>query len=261
MRDAVAAGLGAGVSRALLAAALAGSLIGCATKGDLVRLRTQVVALQERQDSLFRLLEQQNALLLDTLRASFDLQRNVRGQFSYQVAQLNDQLISIQELLGQTQQRLTDLRQQSEQMRQQSAIQTPFGNPPAGGVSGDATAEEIYNSGMEKLQQGSIATARAAFQALLHDYPNDPRAADAQYQLAETYYQEKDYDQALAALEEIPKQWPNHVRAPAALYRAGVIAEEQGKKTKAREYYQQVRQRYPDSDEAKQAEARLKALK
>src|SRR5690606_20791356 len=122
------------------------------------------------------------------------------------------------------------------------------------------SAEEFYALGVQKLGEGAYATARAAFQQVIREYPNDPRAADAQYQLAESYYAEQEYGEALSALELVPRQWPSSARAAGALYRAGVIAEEMGNRSRAREYYQEAVQRYPDSDEARQAAARLRAI-
>ena len=96
--------------------------------------------------------------------------------------------------------------------------------------------------------------------ARIREFPNDPRAADAQYQIAESYYAEEQRGEALSALELVARQWPSSARAAGALYRAGVIAEEMGNRSRAREYYQDVMQRYPDSDEARQARTRLREI-
>ena len=49
-------------------------------------------------------------------------------------------------------------------------------------------------------------------------------------------------------------------RAPAALYNLGLLAERRKDSAKAKEAYQRVVQKYPQSDEAALARDRLKAL-
>src|SRR5690606_11115575 len=72
-------------SASLCALGLAVALGGCATKNDLKQLRDQVVVMQARQDSLFRLLEQQNRDIIDSLRAGGELMMLVRGELGYQL--------------------------------------------------------------------------------------------------------------------------------------------------------------------------------
>ena len=49
-------------------------------------------------------------------------------------------------------------------------------------------------------------------------------------------------------------------RAPSALYNLGLLAERRKETAKARDAYQRVVQKYPQSDEAALARDRLKAL-
>lgn len=239
--------------------ALAAPLAGCATKKDLKLLRSEVVGLQARQDSLFLLLREQNHEILDSLRANSELTLRVRGDLGHQLLQMDQQLVQIQELTGQSQRRLAELRQQWESRNQQLAqIPAEPGEPePARG--GDA--DQLYQIGVEKLQQGAAGTARAAFQNVLQQYPTHEKAPDAQFQIAETYVLEKNYDAALRDFERVIELFPSAPRAPTALYRAGVLSEERGNIPKAREYFTRVRSGYPQSDEARLAAQKLERLR
>jgi tol-pal system protein YbgF len=119
----------------------------------------------------------------------------------------------------------------------------------------------LYRLGREQLQRGAATTARKAFEQLLHDHPGDDRAPDAQFSLAETYVIEKQYDRALAEFGRVVELFPSSSQAPTALYRAGVISEDRGSVTKAREYYSRVSARYPKSDEARLAADKLRRLR
>jgi tol-pal system protein YbgF len=243
---------------ALLALLLA-PLGACATKRDMRDLRDEIIVMQLRQDSLFRVMQMQTRTLLDTVRVSFDLQQNVRGDIGYQITQLIQRLGTVEELLNQQQVQFTDFRQRSEQILRAGAGGAAMAPAPAAGGSGE-DARTYYELGMQKVAEGSYATARLAFEGLLSTFASDPMAPDAQFQLAETYYLEQNYDRALEELEKVPQQWPASPRAPQALLRAGVIAQERDDAPRARRYYEQVVQRYAGSDERRQAEQRLRSL-
>lgn len=234
-------------------------LAGCATKQDVKLLQAEMVVMQVRQDSLFRVMQQQNRMLLDTVRSSFNLQQNVRGDLGHQITQLNQNLARIEALVGQQTQQGADLRAVIDQLLMAGPR---LGTPGAGGTGVSAEdARTYYELGMQKLGEGSYASARIGFEGLLRDYPADPLAPDAQFQIAESYQLEGNRDRAISEHEKVPQQWPDSPRAPQALFRAGVIAAESGNNNRAREYFQQVVGRYPQSDERRQAEARLRQLR
>src|SRR5690606_26651134 len=104
------------------------------------------------------------------------------------------------------------------------------------------------------------STARLAFEQLVSEFPAHVRAPDAQFQIGESFYRDEAYDEAYEALERVAGEWQDAARAPAALFRAGAIAEERREIERARRYYTQVRERYPDTEEARQAQAKLRSL-
>jgi TolA-binding protein len=174
--------------RIVVLAALVAPAAGCATKGDVRDLRDEIIMMQVRQDSLFRVMQMQTRMLLDTVRVSFDLQQNVRGDIGYQITQLLQRLVTVEELLSQQQVQFAEFRQRSEQiLRAGAAAQGGgFAAAAAAGASGE-DARTYYELGMQKLAEGSYATARMAFEGLLREFAGDPMAAAAQFQLAETY--------------------------------------------------------------------------
>lgn len=249
-------------ARYLMIPAVALVLSACATKSDVATLRRDMRAMQQHQDQSIQQLMQQNRQMLDTLSNAMNLQRDAAGMTSHRFQQLESSLARMEEIVGQTIQYITQLNAQLAQYGSSGAPgMTPAPGASAGSDGGGASsAEEFYALGVQKLGEGAYATARAAFGQVIREFPNDPRAADAQYQIAESYYAEEQRGEALSALELVARQWPSSARAAGALYRAGVIAEEMGNRDRARAYYQDVVQRYPDSDEGRQARARLRAI-
>ena len=240
-----------------LAAGLCAAVVvsGCATKKDLKQLRDEIVVMQARQDSLFREMQRQNRMLLDTIRTAFVMQADAQGQTSFrfnelanQVSRTEEVLVQLQTLVGQLMDRLN---------RPVPAASSQPGAPA--GSSGDAA--DAYAMGMASMQEQSWAAARYAFETILTQFASDPVAPDAQYQLAETFAAEGDTVRAVAELEKVEANWPRAPRAPTALLRAGVLSEESGNKSAARNFYNRVIQQFPGKDEERIARDRLNRLR
>ncbi|HEX2167355.1 MAG TPA: tol-pal system protein YbgF [Longimicrobiales bacterium] len=241
----------------LIPLAAAGLLVlgGCATKGDVRALRNEMYWMRQHQDSVLIEIQRQNRLLLDSISTTMALTVDARGttanqlrQFDRNVTQMGQLVSQVMGTLNRIEQRLTALEQR------------PAAAPVQGPTSGGMEPEQYYAAGMEKMREGSFSTARLAFEQLVAEFPDHVRAADAQFQIGESYYQDEAYDEAYEALERVAEEWEDAPRAPAALFRAGVIAEEQREFDRARRYFTQVRERYPETEEARQARAKLSSL-
>ena len=229
---------------------------GCATKRDVRDMQMELGRMRAQQDSLYQEIRRQNDLLADSVRGGAELVRSTRAQLSSQIRQLNDVVIAMQQLLGQTQQRITELRERAEAAQQQ---QQPAAQPPAGADA--AGAEELYRAGAGKLQEKSATAARLAFEQFLTTYPTHELAPDAQFGLAETYVLDKELEDAVTNFVRVAEAYPTSTRAPEALYRAGRISEDRNRRADARTYYQRVVQRYANSDSARLARDRLSRLR
>jgi tol-pal system protein YbgF len=243
---------------ALLASACTAA--GCATKSDIRTLQQDIAALRTRQDSVFRETQRQTRLLLDTLRTSFAIQQDVRGETSHRFQQLEQNLAQLEALISQTQLMIGQLNERLDRMSMQpiaggAGISPPDPSAPPGEADG------IYTTGMQLLSDGSVEAARAAFQEIVTRYPNDPRAPEAQYQVGETYYQQEEYERAIEEFEKVESQWPRAPRAPDALLRAGIIAQEQNQTSAARRFFQRVTQQFPNTDAAREASRRLRQIR
>lgn len=241
----------------LLVVGAAISLSGCATKKDMMLLRNDVMGMQARQDTLFHEL---SAAVMDTLLSSHQLMLRIRGDLGNQLLAMEQQLIQIQELTGQGQRQLNDLRQQWTLRTQETAGQPGEGAAVVTTMD-DADVEQTYGLGRQKLQEGSITTARAAFASILSSAPTHPLAPDAQLQIAETYVAEKNYAAAYKEFERVIELFANSAQAPTALYRAGLVAKEEGETTRARTYFSRVQSGYARSDEARLAGEELRRLR
>jgi tol-pal system protein YbgF len=117
----------------------------------------------------------------------------------------------------------------------------------------------MYDVSLQQFRRGSLATARLGFREFLRVFPTHERAADAWFYVGETLAAEAP-DSAAAVYESLVKAYPNSPRAPSALYKLGLLAEQRSDRPTARAYYQRVVAGYPRSDEANLARDKLTRL-
>lgn len=246
------------------------SVIGtaaCATKRDVrdlrVELRDQMALMRTRQDSTLTVLQQQQQAILDSLVQTTAALMQVRGDLSHELAQLQQQLEQVQALTGQVQAQLNQVQRNVDQrMGGGTAVQPSATAGGGGGASttaqGAATgAQQYYDIGIEQRNRGNLDTARRAFETVVDSFPRDPVAPEAQRQIAETYYLQEQYDNALKALDKVVQRWGDSPQAAEALYRAGMISKEQGNNQRAQEYFRKLVAAYPQSDAAALARKEL----
>ncbi len=247
--------------RLLLTVLAAITLSGCALKGDVRRVETQVADFREevaRADSAraVMLAERLDEILTIQNRAADSLGRlllSLRGQMRGDLTEVHRQLVAIQELTGQSQVRLNELRGQI----QRRSVE-PVAPPGQGGAHAPGEGpEDLYEIGIQQHRRGSPRTARAAFRRLLEDFPQHPRAADAQFFVGETFGADQP-DSAEAAYESVLADHPDSPRAPAALYRIARMHEQRGDMQAARLHYRRIVVGYPRSEEAELARTKLR---
>jgi len=243
--------------RGVLAVCLGVLAAGCATKRDVRTVQDEMSRLSARQDSLLRETRRQTQLILDTLKSGFDVQRDLGGETSHRFQQLEQNLSRLEEMINQTQLVVAQLL---ERLDRTSAMP---GGAPSGttGVASSSDVEDLYQQGQTFLQDQSYATARMAFEQIVTSHASDPRAPDAQFGLAETYAGEGNTDRAVEEFQKVERNWPRHEKAAQSLLRAGVVSLQANRRDRARDFFQQVRQRYPSSPEAQEADRQLRSIR
>ncbi len=249
---------------------------GCALRGDVRKVELQVEALRAemtRSDSARRVERDSLARVLVAVQATISAEQNalvqIRGDIRSDLQAVQQQLMALQELTGQSQQRLSELRSRLSNPAPAPpppADTTTGGGAPAAttaatpsGGTGSPGPDQMYDLTMQQYRRGSFTTARLGFREFLRLYPNDERASDALYFVGESFAPENP-DSASAVYQDVVKRFPNSPRAPSALYKLGLLAQQRGDKAGARTFFARVLAGYPRSDEANLARDRLQAL-
>ena len=238
---------------------------GCVTKGDIQGVQDDVALFKAetaRRDSaraaqLTQVIQVQQRVM-DSLTSSRKAVSQLRGDLASDLYNIQQQLVQLQELTGQSQQRLSELRTRLEARSEQISTTAP-GDTSAPPPASTASADQMYEASLAQLRRGSIATARQGLREMLRNYPTSNRAGDALYFIGQSFAAENP-DSAAVYYDQVIQKHPTSSRAASALYNLGLVAERRKETRKAREAYQRVVQKYPQSDEAALARDRLKAL-
>jgi tol-pal system protein YbgF len=209
---------------------------------------TEVIQLQRR--------------VMDSLTANRRAVAQLKGDLSTDLYNIQQQLVQLQELTGQSQQRLTELRTRLEARGAQIETAPPAmpgdsARPDPSGAS--ASADQMYEASLAQLRRGSLSTARLGLRELIRLHPTSERTPDALYFIGQSFASENP-DSAAAYYAQVVEKHAGSPRAASALYNLGLLAERRKDTAGARGAYQRVAEKYPQSDEAALARDRLKAL-
>ena len=120
-----------------------------------------------------------------------------------------------------------------------------------------ATGEELLKEGVAKLKKSDNAGARDSFTAFMAKNPKSPMVADAQFYVAESYFNEKWYEKAILEYQVVIAKYTKSARRAAALYKQAVSFEKIGDAANAKARFKDVVSVYPKSPEAALAKKKL----
>ncbi len=125
----------------------------------------------------------------------------------------------------------------------------------------EATPEALYQKALDTFRSGDAQKARDLFGKFLERYPRHELTANAHYWIGETYYAEKNYDQAILAFQEVIKNYPGKEKVPAAMLKQALAFRALGDTKSARYVLKKLVEEHPLADEAKTAKEKLKEFK
>ena len=138
---------------------------------------------------------------------------------------------------------------------------TPAVAPPVATTPAGESAPELYDRALKKIrEEQDFKAGRELMEAFLKRYPEHDLAVNAAYWIGETYYAEKNYEQAILQFEEIIQKYGDHPKVASAMLKQALAFESTGDQATAKLLLQRVIERYPLSDEAGKAKQKLQTL-
>lgn len=142
------------------------------------------------------------------------------------------------------------------------------GTPSEGGADtepGTSGTDEVPADVIGKLDlavshmmAGRNAVARVLLERAVVDHPDAPELAEVRYRIAETLYNEARWGQAARAFEVVLSNHPDSDWAAWSMLRQGESFESMNQPDNARFFYEDLVSKYPKSEAAKEAKAKLK---
>ena len=251
--------------------------------------------LQSTMDTRFAVLQnlsQQTADNATQMKAAVDaLQQKISSQneassgkldsVSGQMQGLNDSVDELKSRIAKLDKSVQDMQTQLQNIQAQPPSSMPAGqngmpggNPggtvsPSGPQGGQLPPPpqaqapplaDTYQAAVRDYNAARYDVAAGEFQDVLHYYPLDDLAGNAQFYLGEIAYRQQNYSDAISSYNAVLEGFPGSPKAPAAQLRKGLALLQTNKKDAGIRELRLLIQRHPQTPEAAQARSKLNGM-
>ncbi|MDL2275674.1 tol-pal system protein YbgF [Desulfosarcina sp. OttesenSCG-928-G10] len=136
----------------------------------------------------------------------------------------------------------------------------PVVTVPTSATGSEETDTALYEAAKKQFDTGNRAAARKSFEAFLTRYPKSSLANNAQFWIAETYYQEKWYEKAILEYQKVIENYPSGSKRPAALLKQAYSFLNINETGNARLILKDLVAQYPSTEEGAAAQKKLDSL-
>jgi tol-pal system protein YbgF len=284
------------VRRALLFIPLAGLLgavvapqLALAQKREYIQLQRDVTLLQEQVRDLQRSHEEKSAVVKTLLEQALDavnrmqssvadLQQSVRESqantqsrvdtLATQVQSLADATEELRARLGEISQQVAETRSVLESVDARLAPLGPGEAVEAGAATtplptkpqAPPSADVLYSTALRDFISGNYDLARQEFTDYLNYYGRTQLAGNAQFYIGETYYHQKEFRRAITEYNKVFDNYPKSYKIAGAHLKKGYALLELNEREAGTRELRDLVEKFPTSEEAKWARARLERL-
>lgn len=140
------------------------------------------------------------------------------------------------------------------------APQSPGAEPETEPPPAEKNPGEKYDLGAKEFADGNYESARKLLREYLAEAPGGDEAAEATFLVADSYFREKFYEEAILEYQNTIEAWPASPRIPLCQLNQGIALLKIGKPNEAGLFFESLIEAYPDSPEAETAREHLKTL-
>jgi len=169
---------------------------------------------------------------------------------------IRETLAEVNSRLGKLDQRVADLENTIRMMQAPPAPPAAQASGPPPGVS----ARSLYDDALRDKMGGNFDLALQQFTNYLAWFGDTEMAPNAQYYVGEIHYNQKRFEEAVAAFDKVLEAYPNNSKTnDARLMKARALAE-LGRRAEAEQELRALIKAAPNSDAARRARAELQKL-
>ena len=218
-------------------------------------------------------LEDRVALLERTLNARLRLQADLQQQVDSlqgEVSELRGQLEQQTYQMEQSQERQRQLYQELDKVAN-SQPAAAAATPAAAGAAATPAAPANYSTNQDEnqaydaavnmvLKEKNYDKAIPAFEGFIKQFPNSSYVPNAHYWLGQLMFNKGDRTGAAAQFTTVATKYSKSPKRADALLKLGMLAQLDGKKAEAKNFYEQVIKGYPNTSPAQLAKQSLGKL-
>ncbi|WP_368206150.1 tol-pal system protein YbgF [Aeromonas sp. s5] len=218
-------------------------------------------------------LEDRVALLERTLNARLRLQADLQQQVDAlqgEVSELRGQLEQQTYQMEQSQERQRQLYQELDKVANSQPAATPAA-PAAAAASATPAATANYSTNQNEnqaydaavnmvLKEKNYDKAIPAFEGFIKQFPSSSYVPNAHYWLGQLLFNKGDRTGAAAQFTTVATKFSKSPKRADALLKLGMLAQLDGKKAEAKNFYEQVIKGYPNTSPAQLAKQSLSKL-
>lgn len=123
--------------------------------------------------------------------------------------------------------------------------------------NGADAAQKPYDAAYQLFKDKKYKESREKFEAYIKENPKTDLTDNAQFWIAETYYSDKDYENAILAYETLLKKYPNSDKAVSGMLKQGFAFIEIGDAKTGRIILNRLIEAHPASKEAETARKKI----
>jgi len=221
---------------------------------------------------------------MDTLqKAVQEVQANTGARIDAMTQQtqgISDNVQDIQARVGKLSQELNDIQGTLQSIDAKvsggapgaaspSGAAGPEGAPgPSGGNGANGpgaplapvSADTLYQNALRDYTGGKYDLSQQEFSDYIKNFPSNDLASNSQFYLGEIAYSQNDFKAAIAAYNVVLQNYPKSFKLAASLLKRGMAELELDMKTGGVRDLRDVIRRFPGSDEARRAQAKLREI-
>jgi tol-pal system protein YbgF len=123
------------------------------------------------------------------------------------------------------------------------------------------TPENIYKQAQDALKAGDTQKARGLFARFIEEFPTNKLPPHARYWIGETWYLEKNFEQAVLEYQRVIIEYPGKEKVPAAMLKQAMSFGELGDAKSEKFLLKELIEKFPKSEEVSMARDLLGRIK
>jgi tol-pal system protein YbgF len=244
-------------------------LSACATRKEITNFKNDTFYIRAQVDSLRaeqRRLRTALVKLATLTEQNAEANSRLRADLKLQIDQLTGQNQLLSDRLEETGRRISNL---PSKMMLATPVMTPVDTTKKSSAIDTAAvrlrqieeAQRLYDSAYQDFVKGQYALALQGFSQYLQMQPASSLTDNAQYWIGECYYSQKKYAEAIQAFQAVITKYPEGEKIASAMLKLAYAQITAGQTTSGKTNLEALIKRFPESNEAKLARARLQELK